>query len=80
MGCIMSTSIRKVQADKAYDTLTNAAYTACLLHELFDAMYANGEASYQLSECAVKGLAELNRQMFHAVMDGRNMYSELVKE
>ncbi|MDR1126082.1 MAG: hypothetical protein LBM64_08520 [Deltaproteobacteria bacterium] len=33
-----------------------------------------------LWECAVKGLAELNRQMFHAVMDGRNMYSELVKE
>ena len=68
-----------MSADKAYDTLTNAAYCACLLHDLLDIVYANGVASCQLSECAVKGLAELNRQMFHAVMDGRNMYSELVR-
>lgn len=76
----MSHSIQKVKADKAYDALTNAAYCACLLHELLDAVYGKGDAPYQLSECAVKGLAELNRQMFHTVMDGRNMYSELVKE
>jgi hypothetical protein len=73
----MNTNIRKAEADKTYDTLEKAAYCACLLNELFDLVYANGEPSYRLSECAVKGLAELNKQIFESALAARNMYNEL---
>lgn len=66
-------------ADKAYDTLTNTAYCACLLHELFATVQEQGAASYELSDCALGGLAAINRHIFQTVLDGRNMYSELVK-
>jgi hypothetical protein len=64
----------------AYDTLTDAAYCACLLHELLSIVQNGGDASYELSDCALGGLASINRHIFQAVLDGRNQYSELVKE
>ena len=63
-------------ADKAYDTLTEAAYCAKLLQELFTLAQQEGAASYELSECALGGLAAINQHIFQAVLDGRNLYEQ----
>ncbi len=73
-------SDRAATTDKAYDTLTNAAYCACLLHELLSIGTKDGAASYELSDCALAGLAAINRHIFQAVLDGRNQYCELVEK
>ena len=67
-------------ADKAYDTLTNAAYTACLLHELLTLAQKSAEPTCELSDCALGGLAAINEHIFQAVLEGRNLYCELVEK
>lgn len=75
----MSNHITPASDDKAYETLTEAAYMAKLLSELF-ALADDTEPAYELSNCALEGLAAINRHIFQAVVDGRNMYCGLVKE
>jgi len=70
----------KTATDKAYDTLTDAAYCAKLLEELLTLAAASADPSCELTDCALGGLAAINRHIFQAVLDGRNLYCELVKE
>ena len=63
-------------ADKAYDTLTDAAYCAKLLHELLTLAQGSADPSCELTDCALGGLAAINRHIFQAVLEGRNMYEE----
>jgi hypothetical protein len=67
-------------ADKAYDTLTDAAYCACLLDELFTLAQGSADPSCALSDCALGGLAAINRHIFQTVLKGRNLYHELIRE
>ena len=76
----MSNNITPAPADKAYDTLTEAAYCAKLLEELFALAQGSADPSCELSDCALGGLAAINRHIFQTVLDGRNMYCGLVKE
>ena len=76
----MSDKIIPAPDDKAYDTLTDAAYCAKLLEELLTLAQGSADPSCALSDCALGGLVAINRRIFQAVIDGRNMYCGLVKE
>jgi len=67
-------------ADKAYNTLTDAGYCAKLLEELLTLAQESAEPSCELSDCALGGLAAINRHIFNAVLDGRNLYCELTDD
>ena len=73
-------SNKTTTADKAYEALTDAAYCAKLLHELFTMTQNAANPTCELSDCALGGLAAINRHIFQAVIEGRSMYCEIVEE
>ena len=73
-------SNKTTTADKAHDTLTDAAYCAKLLEELLSLAQGSAEPACELTDCALGGLAAINRHIFQTVLDGRNMYCELVEK
>ena len=73
-------SNKTTTADKAYDALTDAAYCAKLLEELLALAQGSADPSCKLTDCALGGLAAINRHIFQAVIEGRSMYCEIVEE